>query len=72
MEQHTQAPVFYKPSEVAQLLRISTRSLYSLLASGRLGFIRLSPKRRYRVPAACLRKLEREAERQMGGGSIES
>ncbi len=61
MEQHVQAPIFYKPPEAAQILRISTRSLYILLARGRLGFVCLGPKRRYRIPASSIRKLEQEA-----------
>lgn len=47
---------FYTPHEVAEILRISYKTVYKLLKSGKLESIKIGAH--YRVPASAIEKLK--------------
>ena len=57
---------FYKPSQAAEILQVSTRSLYRIIEEGTISVVRLMGDRRIRIPAKALDKLADSAEMDLG------
>ena len=53
---------FYKPSQAAEILQVSTRSLYRIIDAGTISVVRLMGDRRIRIPAKALERLADSAE----------
>ncbi len=54
--------LFYKPAQAAEILQISTRSMYRMIDAGTIPVVRLMGDRRIRIPAKALDKLADSAE----------